>query len=674
MELPSTEHAFGGRDSGQEIIEEYDEQKELEWREQHRVRLRENKTKEAVERQQIQNNNSDKDIWALLDQAEMMEELENELQQLEVNDDSELMKHLYEMNMNPGNGDGDSGESGNVRNVPTNEVDADEIGTKQFNMLRMEAEKLSDADKIQFYEKHLEELSEQLAKKNGNDMNELAEMRITGGCLQEAIAEIREEMDDSDDESDHMDTQSSNDSLNVATETSNKPTNTDAPKAQIVKKSPECRKYASCADYEQVEREYERMEKSKSELLIFYKSQLRSVMKSIAGASSDLLARDRKRAMYEFITNRIDQLRIDIHIEKQKKAEEDFVDDDDDMDHHRPSNGRLFNLNLNRPNCRFNDDEDNDDDENNDDDCEEDSKRRIKFAIEPVITTFHEDDEPWRVQIESNRESFSDFIDDKFQFFASPTVEGFDDYTNELYFNDIPYVTEEAHDVPTTNEDAKQFYGGQNGNATNGSFKRTLSTSTDESSEQSPSISSSTSSTASPPTASPPRTSSPPPLIVEFEHSTNVRLNRPSTEKGFIDSPLDIYAQFGVASGQHDDADITASDDNIKHPTSMETMQNETSHMIFTKTNNMCEDVNMNTGSKERTIDINVNDRRAYNDNESVAQLPAVAAASVEPIIPNADVKPVKSILKNRAAVQEEIHQSLSDDDDEDEDGMYDFR
>ncbi|XP_055614354.1 unconventional prefoldin RPB5 interactor-like protein [Uranotaenia lowii] len=84
LELPFHEEAFGG----QEIIEEYNEEHEKLWQEQHRKNVREEKMREAKERANGKTDNQD--IVDRLEELELLEELENEMNNIDVpieNDD-----------------------------------------------------------------------------------------------------------------------------------------------------------------------------------------------------------------------------------------------------------------------------------------------------------------------------------------------------------------------------------------------------------------------------------------------------------------------------------------------------------------------------------------------------------------------------------------------------------
>ncbi|XP_005179294.1 unconventional prefoldin RPB5 interactor-like protein [Musca domestica] len=93
-------YAEGVVPSGEEreIIEDFDEEKEKLWKEQHKIRVKEAKQQEKLERekelaaqeQKSQENNAkektDEEIFKMLEEAEIMEELEQELENLEVDE------------------------------------------------------------------------------------------------------------------------------------------------------------------------------------------------------------------------------------------------------------------------------------------------------------------------------------------------------------------------------------------------------------------------------------------------------------------------------------------------------------------------------------------------------------------------------------------------------------
>ncbi|XP_053674207.1 unconventional prefoldin RPB5 interactor-like protein [Anopheles nili] len=87
LELPLMSEAFASEDGGREIIEPYDEAAENRWRVEHRQRVRESKQREAKERAAgdcSADKGSDGELFAKLEEAELLEELEQEMEQLEL--------------------------------------------------------------------------------------------------------------------------------------------------------------------------------------------------------------------------------------------------------------------------------------------------------------------------------------------------------------------------------------------------------------------------------------------------------------------------------------------------------------------------------------------------------------------------------------------------------------
>lgn len=376
MKLPVDEQVFGNGNDTQEIIEEYNDEEEQKWRELHKIRVREYKKAEAEERKR-QHEANDIDINAILEQAELMEELENELEQLNVDDDEQLMEHLKTNNQQNEKSQCDEA-SADERPVQAersddNDIDDpdDDMGSTEFKTLSKQAVGLSIEDKIKFFDIHLLKTREYFLNNHCtiHNFDEFTDKRVTEECLQNAVEELQEALNNNATDIEHK----------AAKSAQSKQMDKEAPTINAA----EPRKFHTPSDFDEVEREYDAQNKSKSELLIFYKSQLRNVVKSIAGCSIDIHSRDEKRDLYEFLSDRISSLREEIQKEKQIKFEEDFVDDDDDvvrpvkhLDRPFDPNGGGFNL----------------DDDKGDEATT--GKRKISFASQPITVTFYEDDEP----------------------------------------------------------------------------------------------------------------------------------------------------------------------------------------------------------------------------------------------------------------------------------------
>lgn len=383
LELPDDNQIFGNSNEAREIIEEYNEEEEQNWREQHKIRVREHKQAEAEERKQRRQNDDDIDINAILEQAELMEELESELEQLNIESDENLQDHLQGKNEvdnsvvgSRPNNDQESHENNEETDDDVDDGnESDEIESEEFLALSSSAVSLSAADKIKFYEIHLMKIREYFEKnqRSLHNFNEFADKRVTEECLRNAIEELQESLNNNTTEKEQK--------INQTEHTEDTCNNMLCTEIDCLN-AMEPRKFHTSDDFTEIEREYDAQHKSKSELLIFYKSQLRNVMKSIAGCTIDMHVREEKRKLYEFISDRISCLRDEIQKEKQIKLEEDFVDDDDieksvkHMDSDFETNASKFT--------------------ETDDYKEDDAapKRKISFASQPVTVTFFEDDEP----------------------------------------------------------------------------------------------------------------------------------------------------------------------------------------------------------------------------------------------------------------------------------------
>lgn len=390
LELPADENVFANLSIGaQEIIEEYNEENEKKWREQHKISMRAYKQAEAEERKR-QIVNDDIDIDAILEQAELMEELESELEQLNVSTDEHLQQHLRAVNGENGAMmnviDASEKSTYNHTNITENDVN-DEDSSEEFRSLNTAAIGLSTEDKIKFYEIHLQQIREYFSKNTRTiaNINEYTEKRVTQENLENAIEELRET--DSDSSSTFITEQCK------ANKTIDKETDDVGQKncMESVQNSNEPRKFHTRSDFEEIERQYATQNKSKSELLVFYKGQLSHIVKLMASCTaSNVHTGEQKRDLYEFLSDRISSLREEIQKEKQIKLEDDFVDDDDIDIHAAKQSCRNFDVNSVPFEL---------DDFRNDENGNSDGKRKINFAPQPSVITFFEDDEPCIVSL-----------------------------------------------------------------------------------------------------------------------------------------------------------------------------------------------------------------------------------------------------------------------------------
>lgn len=574
LDLSADESIFGHSEEGQEIIEEYNEDREKEWRERHRIRMREQKKREADERQRLLTEEGDKDYMAILEEAELMEELENELEELNVDSDETLRTHLQ------------TDQSKNSDNLTDEQNDSeDEIASEAFIALSKKVANQTDLQKMKVYEERLSQITDYLdenKESNAKSFNELIEKQMEKGNLEDAIEELREGMNE------------------LSTESSIEKSKDVQPRAkQSTVSLKEKRKFNTEEEYRIHEKKCRDQNKGASEMLIFYKSELRSLMKILASCTIDLTQNDDKTDLYGFICDRIDDLRFEIHKEKQIKAEEDFVDDEDigrekDQDKSDPDNAMELDDNL------------------------ESDRRRISFASEPIVTTFDEDDEPWRVQMEINEENLSELMDATFQFFNSPS---------SSCGGSVCGDDEEQCAVDNTNECVSL-----NPASIDASNKDCM-----ESSDMSRSAT----------------------LFLRFSHSTNACTTATSDRNNdsTIRSPLDIYKQFGGIDSEK-----------TKQNRCIESVQKSDSDTLKDYVMNVS---NLDTDAICRQMRENYEKQNAIKTTMENEKLNESNASSE---IPNIDAKPKKSILKNRNAVSLETHQNIPIDDgdeDDEEDGRH---
>lgn len=551
-----------------------------------------------------------------------MEEFENELDELNVENDEQLEDYLLlnsdrnALQSNESNAqkvtngingfDNHANEHQNGKKNDSNESTtsdlSDDIVPAEFLKFSKFVHNLSNTEKLYFYEQKLADIDKYLSKTNLTkieDLKEFTDKRVVQECLLNAIEELLDE-----------------NSLN----SHGSPSNGDRSNVNILKSplSPsDGRKRHTRAEFNELEMRY--IERSKSELLVFYKSQLRSAMKSIASCSKDahVTELDEKRELYEYISDRITQLRGEIFKEKQAKLEEKFVDDDTDNDDLAADDGDI---------AEFDDDEcnlitHNDCDEKIDHTIEMVSpSRRISFAIEPCVTTYHLDDEPWRIQnsIETD-ECVNNLMDQTFQFFNSPSSSssssvcgddgGINDYKHHVtQINSVLQCDDQLPGKKQSNESTRNF---------SCEFNTVNQTINNPSTIQHKDGGAT--------------------LLLKFKHSINDSSATVSTDNDTIASPIDIYKRFGGGSSE-----------GINHNPIIANISKEANLDV----NALYKKMKQINAYKKPVNNLNgINAIDINNDNSSI----------LINKISNSCVEPKKSILKNKEAVKNEIHAKVYD-------------
>lgn len=185
LELPFSKDAFAsGSAESQEIIEEYNEEDEAKWREQHRIKVKEQKLREKNQRLSGEETKTD-DVLVMLEEMEIMEELNDELNALNIEDDETLEKimngeiNLPQTEKNRIAHSAPTKSQTLANNVPpsftTNnnvlpnhqDIDQESIISdsdsqmsdddipEEFRAAAKEASHMSNREKLRFYKKHL---------------------------------------------------------------------------------------------------------------------------------------------------------------------------------------------------------------------------------------------------------------------------------------------------------------------------------------------------------------------------------------------------------------------------------------------------------------------------------------------------------------------------------------
>lgn len=610
--------AFSDAQGTQEIIEEYSEEDEKKWRERHKISVREQKKREAEERQRMHNEANDNDILAMLENAALLEELENDLDELEDESGTDFIQTTTSSQSQLTDNDNEYSEMSSVENwLEKNQLknvekesDSDEQGESDgvcpqaFLNIHNQAKEYPMDEKLIFYQKHLDEINSYLKNYkcvSYEAVQEYAEKRNVRECLMNAIDELKEDIS-----AKHQ--VHKNNKSNIENSDNNK-TNKETEENQEEQKV--CKKRHGRSEFEELEKSYKH--RSKSEQLIFYKSQLRAVMKSIASCTKETtrVEMESKRDLYDYIVNCIDLLRDKINVEKQAKLEERFVDDDTDNEE----------INVKKDEENVNEDEE----ENGLLNCDaslsekenESPKRKICFAPEPSITTYHLDDEPWCLQ---NVKSVNEITDTTFQFFNSPCSSTASSVCDD---ND---AQDRHNDLDSDNNQTLIIKTNANYESTNKTLKSTINDCDDLiiSKYKSSTTIESNNFVQNNLNANNDKST----LILKFSHSPNVFIPTQndviSNHDRLIISPYDIYKTFGEN----------------------------------------CMESLVNSDKEKASINLPQNSVKSISSSQELSSSKTSSSEHLNKI-PYGAVEPKKSILKNKHAVEVEIHGKVYEEVDE---------
>lgn len=417
--MPFAEAAFSSGEGQQEIIEDYSEEEEMRWREKHKQRVAEHKQREAAQR--LANVEDGKEYLAKLDQALLMEELEDELENMDVENDEQFLAQLTEITAETGeaitneeSADEDPSTDSDESEATTDNGSVED--SVEFDILSRSAKDMSTADKIEFYKEKLREVKEYFSTKQistPDDLNEKLEKLVLRESLVSAIYHLRDEMSAAATTEALSDIQ--------PTENGQLPhmNGDENEQDQQQQQLQQTHTHFNRKDFARLEQEY--VSRSKGEQLVFYKSQLRSAIKFIASTSPNA-EQDERRSLYEYLSGRIDQLRTDILKEKQAQMEERFVDDNSDSEINRKTDLDDSYLDGSNDYCQCSDNEDGIEIGAADAKSNAPLKRRISFADQPIITTYNQDEEPLCIH-RSHAENMKALLDSAFEFFDDDSDE-----------------------------------------------------------------------------------------------------------------------------------------------------------------------------------------------------------------------------------------------------------
>lgn len=190
LQMPFTENAFKLSGCEQEIIEEYDELKEIEWRKMHRENVKKMKQIEAEERKQ-EKKNVDKEILDMLDELELIEELNEELVAFNQSEIQENMQNSTQkiVELSPINDDDDD------ENYTDSSVD-DHI-PKPFRKLTKQSKDMSLDEQLEFFQSHSDDLQTFLSQSKPTtfeELNEKTDKIVLYDYLKQKLDDLRTEI------------------------------------------------------------------------------------------------------------------------------------------------------------------------------------------------------------------------------------------------------------------------------------------------------------------------------------------------------------------------------------------------------------------------------------------------------------------------------------------------
>lgn len=192
--MPLTENAFNFSADKQEIIEEYDEAKEDEWRKNHRENVKKMKQIEAEERKKDKKK-VDKNILDMLDELELIEELNEELVAFNDNEIQEKIQSFSDKQNVQASTMNGMDDDDNDDNYTDSSVD-DNI-PKPFRKLVKQTKDMSLDEQLTFFQSNSDELQTFLSKSiptTFEELNEKTDKIVLYDHLKQKLDDIRAEI------------------------------------------------------------------------------------------------------------------------------------------------------------------------------------------------------------------------------------------------------------------------------------------------------------------------------------------------------------------------------------------------------------------------------------------------------------------------------------------------
>lgn len=292
------------------------------------------------------------------------------------------------------------------------ESDHSESDSAEFRRLKESARHLSDADRLALYDERLDEVKTFLWGQKVSSFSDLelkADKKALKDSLIKATDELRERVPPEfrRPPRESMTTQIDSQGTSYLPGPLRRPGALDQTSLQDDESTESLPPNFDSQQFINDERLY--VNRGLTEQLVFYKAQMKHVLRQMTNTPEDSprLVIEELKHMYDYISNKIDWLREEIVRQKQYADEERFVDDDSDMEVQRRRRRNESDTESN----------------GNGSDADNPNRRRITFLERPMITLFDVEDEPWQIQRYTD-DDLALLMEQTFKFFNSPDNSG----------------------------------------------------------------------------------------------------------------------------------------------------------------------------------------------------------------------------------------------------------